>query len=260
MGRVHKGTDQGFTLLEILIALTVTATVMSALFGVYASCLEVARDIEFSSRADSMMRMVVSRITNDLRSYASLAAADLMVVGAGDPGSDVNASEENSRSRNNAALMDVPLFTGNEIPTSLPDKDGVVVMVFPTRASLGFARDDGLQRINMVSYVLVPEDGEVENGTYTLLRREVPFAGLYPGLKAETVELADGLVWSSSIGPRYQDEQGAWVRTWDGAARRQAQESELPGLIRWTLRMDQEGRRMAYTMAVRPLMAKAGGS
>ncbi|GAU08030.1 PulJ/GspJ family protein [Desulfoplanes formicivorans] len=260
MDRVPGVADQGFTLLEILIALTMTATVMSVLFGVYASCLDVARDLESSSRADRMMRMVVSRITNDLRSYAPMVAADLSAFRGGDVYLEDNATQETNRTSDKGTEVEVPLFWGNEMDTPPQDEEGIVVMAFPSRASLGFADNDEVQRINLVSYVLVPENENDENGRYVLLRRELPFAGLYPEQKIEMIELADGLVWTDRAGPIYLDETGERFTTWDGTARKRARKPVVPRLISWTLRVDRDGQQVVYPMTVHPQVLAAGGS
>ena len=79
-GEIQKITRlQGFTLLEILIALMMTATIMGALFGVFASSLDVAQEVERSARDDQMMRMVMDRITRDVRSFVALSAGDMRV-------------------------------------------------------------------------------------------------------------------------------------------------------------------------------------
>ncbi|WP_462324769.1 PulJ/GspJ family protein [Desulfoplanes sp.] len=261
MGRAQGGEQPGFTLLEILVALTITATVMSVLFGVYASCLDVAQEIESSSRTDQMMRMVVSRISNDIRSYAPMTVADLRAYR-----DEENATLENNATaaitgtEDNGTADDLPLFTGIEMAMPPDDEDGTVVMSFPTRSSLGFEADEGLQRINLVAYVLVPEDEAGESGNFILLRRELPFAGLYPEMEVQEIELADGLVWGEEGGPHYLAEDGEVVDAWDGAARKQEKQLVVPRLVSWTLTVDQDGFPTAYEITVRPLVSEAGGS
>ncbi|MGX9364833.1 PulJ/GspJ family protein [Desulfoplanes sp. PS50] len=258
----------GFTLLEILIAMTITATVMSVLFGVYASCLDVARDIESLSRTDQMMRMVVSRISNDIRSYAPMTASDLTAFREEENGTlentgirDDNATAATNETQGLEHPIELPVFTGNAVDMLWDHEDKTVLMSFPTRASLGFENDSRLERINLVSYVLVPEDADSdESATYRLLRRELPFAGLYPKLAAQEVELADGLLWVEEGGPVYLDETGQMVTAWDGSGRKQAKQLAVPRLISWSLRVAMNGEPTSYEIIVRPLVTQAGDS
>ena len=262
MGCSQCVADRGFTLLEILIALTITATVMSVLFGVYASRLDVALDIESSSRTDRMMRMVVSRITNDLRSYAPMTAADLKAFREDENATlESNATATTNGTEDNEIEVDLPMFSGIAMDMPPDDDEGILVMSFPTRASLGFENDEGLQRINLVAYVLVPEDEDGTSGSYLLLRREMPFAGLYPEQDVQEIELADGLVWAEEGGPKYLDKDGEVVSEWDGAARRRDEQLDVPRLISWTLHVERgDGATAAYEITVRPMVRRAGES
>jgi prepilin-type N-terminal cleavage/methylation domain-containing protein len=257
---------RGFTLLEILIALTITATVMSVLFGVYASCLDVARDIEASSRTDQMMRMVVSRITSDIRCYAPMRASDLTAFREEENASlesegisADNATEATNATRDEGAGVELPLFIGNEV-ARLPDEEGTIVMSFPSRASLGFEDDVGSQRINLIAYVLVPEDGAGGSEKFRLIRREVPFAGLYPEPGAQEMELADGLIWSKEGAPVYLDEASEMVAAWDGLARKREKRFEVPGLVSWRLSAVTDKGVVSYQVVVRPLVHRSGDS
>jgi prepilin-type N-terminal cleavage/methylation domain-containing protein len=258
---------RGFTLLEILIAMTITATVMSVLFGVYAACLDVARDIESLSRTDQMMRMVVSRISNDIRSYAPMTASDLTAFR--EEGNttlestgilESNATAATNETQGRERSVDLPVFIGNEVGMLLDQEDKTVVMSFPTRASLGFENDSRLERINLVSYVLVPEDAGNGSRTYRLLRRELPFAGLYPELAGQEMELADGLLWAEEDGPDYLDETGQMVPAWDGSGRKKEKKLAVPRLISWSLSVDMNGNPTSYEIIVRPLVNKAENS
>lgn len=264
---MRKMPSCGFTLLEILIAMTITATVMSVLFGVYASCLDVARDIESLSRTDQMMRMVVSRISNDIRSYAPMTASDLTAFREEENGTlentgirDDNATAATNETQGREHPIELPVFTGNAVDMLWDHEDKTVLMSFPTRASLGFENDSRLERINLVSYMLVPEDADNGSGMYRLLRRELPFAGLYPELAAQEVELADGLLWVQEGGPVYLDETGQMVTAWDGLERKQEKQLVVPRLISWSLRVNMNGEPTSYEIVVRPLVTQAGDS
>ncbi len=252
VGEHQRAGSEGFTLLEILIALTITATVMSVVFGVYASCLEVAGDIETSSQTDQMMRMVMSRISRDISSYAPVTTADFKAFrGKEKVGRPTNATA--SANGTQAAPQEVAMFVGKAWEDAVDEEDGVEIMSFPTRGTLDWVGTPWPGRINLVSYVLVPERDQQNPGTYILLRREQPFAGLYADQDTQEVELADGLLRVEDAGPLYLDKEGESFRKWDGAVRQQNKQSLVPAMVRWNIWVQRGGRPTMYTIAVHPL-------
>ena len=248
-GEIQKITRlQGFTLLEILIALMMTATIMGALFGVFASSLDVAQEVERSARDDQMMRMVMDRITRDVRSFVALSAGD-MRVGERE-GNGTNVQETTAA---NATTVSVPAFTGYEPDSTTQPDDGIVLMSFPTLASLNFGDMLPGERINEVRYILRPQDEEAK--TYVLFRQERPYAGLYAQIDPQEVELADGIVWAEGSLPTYIDETGEISLSWDPAQRKNDEKSVVPQLITWVFTVrDGQGMSRTYPLSVHPVV------
>ena len=228
-----------------------TATIMGALFGVFASSLDVAQEVERSARDDQMMRMVMDRITRDLRSFILLSTSDMRV----------GTREENGTAGQDAASYDnatessvqVPGFNGYELDSTTPPEEGTVVMSFPTLASLNFGKMVPGERSNEVRYILRSRNDEA--GTYVLFRQERPYAGLYPQIGVQEIELADGILWEEDFLPRYSDETGEIFSAWDAAQRKNDGKSLVPRLITWVLTVsDGQGLSRKYPLAVHPLV------
>ncbi len=235
---------QGFTLLEILIALMMTATVMGALFTVFVSSLDVAQEVEQSARDNQMMRMVMDRITRDLRSFVFLSAEDMRVSRQAE-----NGTETGDAVQADLPEKSLPVFTGYE-----PDSTGeeMVLMSFPTLAALNFENMMPGERINEVRYIVRLQDGDGKR--YALFRQERPYAGLYPQIAPQEIELADGMGWGEESFPHYVDETGEIFSIWDGAQRATDKKSIVPQLITWVFTLTRsQGISRTYTLAVHPL-------
>jgi len=251
-GEILKNTQlKGFTLLEILIALMMTATIMGVLFGVFASSLDVAQEVERSARDDQMMRMVLDRMTRDLRSFAFLSSSDMRVGNR-----EGNGTEVLNATAANATTVAVPVFIGYEPDSSTQPDEGIVLMSFPTVSSLTFGDMKPGERINEVRYILRGQDEDA--GTYVLFRQERAYAGVYPQNDPQKIELADGIVWAEDSLPHYIDETGEIGSSWDPDQRKDDKKSIVPYLIRWIFTVsDGHSLPRTYTLVVHPLAREA---
>jgi prepilin-type N-terminal cleavage/methylation domain-containing protein len=243
----------GFTLIEVLVAVVITAVVMSTLFGVYGQTLETSRSVSAASGEDQTARLLLGQIADDLDSLRYVAPKDVRPEAG--PGRSGRAGR--------TARQDVPTeFIGLE-----PDAkgDSSVLLAFTTASSLTFTGDYPSRRLARVGYVL--EKGAAP-GLYRVFRTEMPCAqlelpeegedrtevrdkdgvpaGIALGLAAEgRIELADSV---RGLFVAYLDERGKAVPAWSSADReRLAKESTgtgtpkdelpkpLPRLVRITL-------------------------
>jgi len=65
---VPHSCSRGFTLLEILIAIAILAVVMATIYAAYSGTLTVIKELDDDSRAYSMARMTLDRMSRDLSS------------------------------------------------------------------------------------------------------------------------------------------------------------------------------------------------
>ena len=63
----EAGGEGGFTLIEILLAVTISAVIAAAIFGTLAAGRDVSRRGEIQSELDQVSRQVLERLTADLR-------------------------------------------------------------------------------------------------------------------------------------------------------------------------------------------------
>lgn len=64
---MNRGSDRGFTLLEVLLAAALAAVMAAAVFGTFAAGRDASRKGELSGEADQIVRQALDRIAADLR-------------------------------------------------------------------------------------------------------------------------------------------------------------------------------------------------
>jgi general secretion pathway protein J len=65
---VHHRDSRGFTLLEILIAISILAIVLTTIYAAYSGTLTIIKELDDDSRAYQMARITLDRINRDLSS------------------------------------------------------------------------------------------------------------------------------------------------------------------------------------------------
>lgn len=63
--------DKGFTLLEILIAISILAIVLTTVYAAYTGTLRIVKDTEYGDDIYSMARVTLKRMTDDLESICT---------------------------------------------------------------------------------------------------------------------------------------------------------------------------------------------
>jgi prepilin-type N-terminal cleavage/methylation domain-containing protein len=173
----------GFTLLEILLALTILALVLSSLFSAYSESINVTELVETSREVDQAARLTVAQLADDLKSLYQ---------------QEVKGDPKDSPYR---------FQGGSEGP-----EEEVVVLSFASTSHLGFDAGGPSMGVNRITYVL-KKSGEGEQ-YFQLMRRERPFADIQGGEETE-VELADNV---EELAVTFGDDAGATLAEWDSAS------------------------------------------
>ena len=147
---------RGFTLLEVVMALALGATVMVALFATYEGVVDSAQQIRSRSTADRSARVALGIIEDDLRSLAPVPKWGVPVVG-GPLDEDTGAQ-------------------------------GEVVLAMTTTTTMDLAAPIPHWGIQLVEYEL--EEGAT--GT-RLVRRERPYAGITGDFEWTEIVLAENV-------------------------------------------------------------------
>ena len=153
---------RGFTLIEILVALSISAVALTAVFGVFSQVSTVAEKIETRSKLGQAGRTVMLRLQTDLEAL-------------------YRPSGPKKRFETQA------LFSGAQPPEDLFEPH--TALDFVSCASLSFEPHFPQHTINRISYILKP--GAESDGLYQLLRQETAHASL-PGeaLRKRTLTLS----------------------------------------------------------------------
>ncbi|MCF8037764.1 MAG: prepilin-type N-terminal cleavage/methylation domain-containing protein [Desulfohalobiaceae bacterium] len=138
----------GFTLLEILVALSITAIAFTVLFTVFSRVAGVAEKVQEQSSLGQVGRTIVLRLGSDLESLYR-------------PSGDEAEKDTNST-----------LFSGEEPGADLFEEQ--TVLEFSSTAGLSFDPAFPKRQVNRISYVLSPSENEQE--LYRLIRQETTHA------------------------------------------------------------------------------------
>ena len=143
--RVCSGSS-GFTLLEILVALTVSAIAFTALFAIFSRVTDVAGKVDAQVRLTQVGRTILHRLRSDVES--------------------LYRPQEEETGTNST------LFSGEQ-PLLGDVFEAQNVLEFFSFSGLSFTPEFPKRQINRVSYILSPrEDSEL----YQLIRRETTSA------------------------------------------------------------------------------------
>jgi len=227
-------SEKGFTLLEMLVALTIIAMIAVGLWSVFRTSLRVwARGTEYID-ASQRQRNILDMVRKQLASAYPLAAPS--VPNPPDPDSpDPDSPDPVS------PILSNPIFQGTE--TSLH---------FISLNSLRFHDSPGLTLVNYE----VTQDPE---GAAILVGWEERFLGQIPDYKSET-DLAGMPPLFGNLTQCYfeylsEDEEEPWVREWDAQERGQLPEAVAINMAA----VDTVGNERSYKIVV-PIHAKQTAS
>ncbi|MFC1534077.1 type II secretion system protein J [Thermodesulfobacteriota bacterium] len=178
----------GFTLIEILIAIFILAVVLSILYSSYSGTLRIIDETESEAVVYEMARITLERIVYDLKSayfYKSIKTPD---------------SEENT-------LLEAG-FLGEDISL---DGRGTDKMRFNSRAHLALDDENEAVRSAVIAYYVKESEGE---DGLILYRSDTPEFQEPPEEEEGGLVLCDGLY---SVNITYQDNNGEVHDNWDSS-------------------------------------------
>jgi prepilin-type N-terminal cleavage/methylation domain-containing protein len=194
-------TSPGFTLLEILIAIVIVATVLSTVFASYTTTFRVIRETESQVEIYQMARTVLDRIVEDLESVYI----------------PKDVAPETQKKEDNGPYV----FEGEDT-----EINGVSAntLRFPSKAHVVFAEEDQSWGTAQITYYV--KEGEASQGLVLLRSDRLVFEepleegrGGYP--------LCEGL---AAVKFGYIDDKGEEHRSWDPS-----EKNKIPQMVTLTL-------------------------
>lgn len=191
-------TIRGFTLLEVLIAMSIFAISASIVYGLYASMMSVVQNVEDRTRLNDQVRTAFVRLNKDL--------------------SGLYRGEQG--------------FLDGRDSADLTDDEPILKLVSSAHLSFDSASDPA--PLSVIRYYLLPEELD---DTYTLLRSDTPefFQPDDEGSVTQeerTFRLCKGL---AEVRIHYQDRNGVERSEWDtreGSEDEQKEDSRFPSSVR----------------------------
>jgi general secretion pathway protein J len=177
----------GFTLLEILLAMSIFAIVLSTLYTAYTGTFRNMDETESQADIYRMARIALERITEDLESA-------YIPAGAVSP----EAGGEN--------LRPAP-FVGEDVQISERSAD---TLLFFSRAHLVFDEEEVDTTIARISYDV--RESEEAEGVFVLYRSDTPGFEEAPEQGTGGLILCDGL---HAVNFTYYDDEGRGYDRWD---------------------------------------------
>lgn len=149
----------GFTLLEVLVAVSITSILVLALFGMFSAVLDVSESVREELDSNGGLRALMGVVTEDMQSCAY----------------DKNGHGDfRFRGRSSFGLTGDPF------------------MEFATTASLDFNAPSPNLGVQMVRYRFRRDPGNKDR--YTFVREERKNAGIVGNWKWQAVDIMDGIV------------------------------------------------------------------
>ncbi len=210
--------QKGFTLLEIMVAMTIVAVIFTSLYGTFNASMGVAQDAKDFRDLDDLARLILLRVSSDLES-SSL------------PPKDQKAKEN--------PFLGQAFHEGSEAGT---------ILEFFSNACLDFEHPPPCYRRNRIQYRLQAETEEAAlletPQVYSLYRIEQPFAGQRSEQQSRRLELADNV---TGLTFHYLSENGDLQESWNSTR----QENILPRKIQIDLTLEtRQGTARSFSMSV----------
>lgn len=191
-------TTRGFTLLEVLIAMSIFTVSASIVYGLYASMMSIVQNVEDRTRLNDQVRTAFVRLNKDLSGLY----------------------------RGEKGFLD-----GRD---SAEPTDDVPILELISSAHLSFDSAKDPVPLSVIRYYLLPEE---QDDTYTLLRSDTPEFFQAGDEASETQEertfrLCMGL---AGVRIRYQDRNGYDNSEWDTRELEedeQKEDSRFPASVR----------------------------
>jgi prepilin-type N-terminal cleavage/methylation domain-containing protein len=229
-------TSQGFTLIEVLLAITALSIMLTLSYSTISSLLSAKSIIEDEQEIERLELVLIKRLSRELQ----LATAGIAIM----PPPDETETQYTS--------ADNLIGERNELPNGLP---GDSITFIGLNAGQNFLEDRPAQTgLVQISYSLKqdPERAPQEDyPVYSLIREEVPYERPFNEAfqKAVRFPLVDTV---ESLSFEYFDmATKEWSRTWGDA-----QKKELPAMVRCTIKV-RTPRAIPKTISVTvPLRAK----
>lgn len=74
--RQHPGASSGFTLIEVLVAISMVATVLAAIYGIFTSISSASLRLEAEGEANHRARVIFDRFGREIRGASPIGGAD----------------------------------------------------------------------------------------------------------------------------------------------------------------------------------------
>ena len=189
MNLIDYRNEMGFTLLEILIAVFILATILSILYTSYTGTLRNIQETEYQAEIYQMARITLERMVEDLES-AHIS-----------PFGDVTKPEESNS-------MD-STFSGEDTEIKGKNADS---LNFTSRAHIILKEEDEAIASARIAYYLKETD---DGDSFVLYRSDVPTFGEQPETGTGGLIICDRL---HSIDFIFYDDQGEVHESWDSSA------------------------------------------
>lgn len=192
-----SGNRRGFTLLEILIAVFILATVLSTVYAAYRGTFRIIHDSERDGEIYGMARNTMLRIIKDLSA----------VTMAGGTSKFVSRASETT----GANFMEI---------------------AFTSRAHLSWVDNESSGTVAEISYYV---DQEGPEGSVRLLRRDVPNAEAgNEGQGRRGFVICEGLY---SVTYKFTDSSGQGHDSWDSTAGATGEKNKIPTMASVELKL-----------------------
>ncbi len=208
-----SGNRKGFTLLEILIAVFILATVLSTIYAAYRGTFRIIKDSEDDGEIYSMARTAMDRMFKDLSAFSAAGGAIKFV----------SRSQEATQGE----------FTG---------------LTFVSGTHLAFSEDESPSGLAEITYYI--DEAQRREGNYRLLRID---ALLAESDKDEQPSggfvLCEQL---HSLTFKFFDNAGREYESWDSASGTEVQKNRAPAMVAIELKFEnQKDKDRPYTFTTK---------
>lgn len=192
-----SGNKRGFTLLEILIAVFILATVLSTVYAAYRGTFQIMHDSERDDEIYGMARNTMLRVIKDLSSVTMSGGTFKFVSRA----SEIAGTN----------FMDI---------------------AFTSRAHLSWVENESSGTLAVISYYV---DEEGPGGSARLLRRDVPTVEAdSEGQERPGFVICEGLY---SLTYKFTDSSGQGHDSWDSIAGATGEKNKIPAMASIELKL-----------------------